>query len=87
MCADPLADREGVGLYRVQRPPANSFANGPSSSYAVVSLMNVVHAVELIPVYETAIPGIDISKDSCLEAYEQYYVNTFADKESFNVMC
>ena len=87
VCADPTADQEGVGLYRVQRPPAHSLAVGPSSFYAVVPLTDIVHAVELVPVFETAIAGIDLSMDSCLEAYEQYYMNSFTDKESFNVMC
>ena len=36
VCADPTGDREGVSLYRVQRPPADSLATGPSSSYTVV---------------------------------------------------
>lgn len=53
----------------------------------MVPLTDIAHAVELVPVFDTAIPGIEASKDSCLEAYEQYYVNSFADKETFNVMC
>ncbi|KAI6106049.1 hypothetical protein EDD16DRAFT_1746620 [Pisolithus croceorrhizus] len=87
VCADPMADREGVGLYRVQHPPINNIAAGPSSYYVVVPLTDIVHAVELVPVFETSITGINPSKESYLKAYEQYYVNSFADKESFNVMC
>ncbi|KAI6101497.1 hypothetical protein EDD16DRAFT_1525911 [Pisolithus croceorrhizus] len=83
VCADPMADREGVGLYRVQRPPINNVAASPSSYYAVVPLTDIVHAVELVPVFETSITGINPSKESCLKAYEQYYVNSFADKEIF----
>ena len=60
VCADPTADQEGVGLYRVQRPPAHSLAVGPSSFYAVVPLTDIAHAVELVPVFETAIAGIDL---------------------------
>ena len=70
-----------------KRPPADSLATGPSSSYTVVPLTDIVHAMELVPMFETAISGIELSKDSCLEAYEQYYLNSFADKESFNVIC
>ena len=85
VCTDPTADQEGVVLSLT--PPAHSLAVGPSSFYVVVPLTDIAHAVELVPMFETAIAGIDLSMDSCLEAYEQYYVNSFADKESFNVMC
>ncbi|KAI6022658.1 hypothetical protein EDC04DRAFT_2936511 [Pisolithus marmoratus] len=87
VCADPMANREGMGLYRVQHPPTNNVTASPSSYYAVVPLTDIVHAVELVLVFETSITRINPSKESCLEAYEQYYVNSFADKESFNVMC
>ena len=81
------SDQEGVGLYRVRCPPADSLATGPLGSYAVVLLMDIVHVMELVPVFETVISGIELSKDLCLEAYEQYYLNSFTDKESFNMIC
>ena len=87
VCGTPESDPECVGLYRVRRPPPVSSTADISSFYAVVPLTDIVHAVELVPVFDTAIPDISVSKASCLEAYQEYYVNSFADKESFNIIC
>lgn len=80
--ANPADDREGVGLYRVQRP---RFTEN-TTCRAVIPMTDVVHLVELIPVFETKIPGEEVSSENCLRAYDQYYVNSFADKETFNVI-
>jgi hypothetical protein len=49
-------------------------------------MTDVVQPVELIPVFETKVPGVEVSSENCLHAYDQYYVNSFADKETFNVI-
>jgi hypothetical protein len=49
-------------------------------------MTDVVQPVELIPVFETKVPGVEVSSGNCLHAYNQYYVNSFADKETFNVI-
>jgi hypothetical protein len=86
-CSTPEGDPECVGLYRVRRPPPVSSTADVSNFYAVVPLTAIVHAVELVPVFDTVIPDVNVSKVSCLVAYQEYYVNSFADKETFNVIC
>ncbi|KIK81322.1 hypothetical protein PAXRUDRAFT_156362, partial [Paxillus rubicundulus Ve08.2h10] len=78
----PDDDGEGVGLYKVQRPSTHTAA---SVLHAVVPLTEVVHALELVPVFTSKIPEIELSSAACLEAYQQYYVNTFADKETYHI--
>ncbi|KAI6155715.1 hypothetical protein BKA82DRAFT_4326774 [Pisolithus tinctorius] len=71
----------GVGLYRVQRiPPSSTGASG------IIPLTNVIHAVELVPVYNTVLLGVDACSETCMEAYDQYYLNTFADKETYHIL-
>ncbi|KAI6144394.1 hypothetical protein BKA82DRAFT_29322 [Pisolithus tinctorius] len=71
----------GVGLYRVQHiPPSSAGASG------IVPLTNVIHAVELVPVYNTVLLGVDACSETCMEAYDQYYLNTFADKETYHIL-
>jgi len=65
----------------VQRPAAQpTLGLNP-----IIPLTEVVHAVELIPVFNTKIPGVKITSKTCLDAYQQYYMNSFADKETYNV--
>ena len=71
----------GVGLYKVQRVSSSS-----AGASAVIQLTDVVHAAELVPVYSTALPGVDACSKTCMEAYDEYYINVFADKETFHIM-
>ena len=77
--ARPEDDHEGVGMYRVQRSEQPLFC-------PVVPLTSVLHTLELVPVFTTRLPDIQVSSQSCLDAYRQYYVNCFADKETYNVL-
>ena len=51
-----------VGLCKVQHAP-------PSSIGVVVPLSDVIHAVELVPVYSTTIPGVSVCSETCMEVY------------------
>ncbi|KAG1901636.1 uncharacterized protein F5891DRAFT_1128051 [Suillus fuscotomentosus] len=44
----------------------------------------VTHAVELIPVYGEAVAN-SVSSATCLEHYECFFLNSFADKESYHM--
>lgn len=81
--AGPEDDSTGVGMYRVQRPAPSEH---PSIFYGVVPLTSVVHALELVPVFSTQRRGIEVSSTTCLDAFEQYYINCFADKETYHVL-
>ena len=82
--ANPMDDQEGVGLYKVQCPLY--MEDIPSIYHAVVSMTDVVQLVKLIPVFETKISGAEVSSENCLHAYQEYYVNSFTDKETYNVL-
>ncbi|KIK33427.1 hypothetical protein CY34DRAFT_27043 [Suillus luteus UH-Slu-Lm8-n1] len=50
----------------------------------VVPLMSVTHAIELIPEYGEKVDE-KISSAICLESYDRFFLNTFADKESYHI--
>ncbi|KAG1882075.1 hypothetical protein F4604DRAFT_1879530 [Suillus subluteus] len=50
---------------------------------SVVSLVDVTHAVELIPEYGSKVDE-KISSSTCLEGYDWFFLNSFADKESYH---
>ncbi|KAG1908658.1 uncharacterized protein F5891DRAFT_937178, partial [Suillus fuscotomentosus] len=51
---------------------------------SVVLLTNVTHAVKLIPEYGEKVKK-DISVMTCLESYDWFFLNNFADKESYHM--
>lgn len=68
-------------IYKVQHPAAQ-----PTSRLNLIILLTeVVHMFKLIPIFDTKIPGTKITSATCLDVYQQYYMNSFADKETYNV--
>ncbi|KAG1778129.1 hypothetical protein EV702DRAFT_1179099 [Suillus placidus] len=51
----------------------------------VVPLMSVTHTVKLIPDYGTKVDE-KISSAICLESYDHFFLNNFADKESYHTL-
>lgn len=60
----PKEDQEGVGLYRVRCHPTQA----AWSLNVIVPLTEVAHALELVLVFDSKIPGIEISNKMCLHA-------------------
>lgn len=50
---------------------------------AIVRVTDATHAVELIPEYGEAVDK-SMSSATCLESYERFFLNNFADKESYH---
>jgi hypothetical protein len=50
---------------------------------AIIRVTDVMHAVELIPVYGEAVAK-GVSSATCLESYEHFFLNNFMDKESYH---
>jgi hypothetical protein len=50
---------------------------------AVIRVTDVTHAVELIPVYGEVVAD-GVSSATCLEHYKRFFLNNFADKESYH---
>ncbi|KAF8834578.1 hypothetical protein BDN67DRAFT_985223 [Paxillus ammoniavirescens] len=80
----PDDDQDGVGLYRVRHPPTQA-TDTASKFWAVIPMTEVVHALELIPIFNSKIPDIVPLSATCLEVYQGYYVNSFADKETYHI--
>ncbi|KAG1751909.1 hypothetical protein EDD22DRAFT_981686 [Suillus occidentalis] len=49
----------------------------------VIRVTDVTHVVELIPVFGEAVAK-DMTSATCLEHYERFFLNNFADKESYH---
>ena len=79
------ADQPHVGMYTVQ----HMFLNNPDGSVsrmgAIISLLDVIHAVELIPKYGVAARR-DVTSETCLELHDEFYMNNFTDKEWYYTM-
>ncbi|KAG2060441.1 hypothetical protein BDR06DRAFT_979327 [Suillus hirtellus] len=59
-------------------------ANGNHHRHgAVVRLMDANHAAKLIPEYGEAVDK-SMTSATCLESYEHFFLNNFADKESYH---
>ncbi|KIJ06479.1 hypothetical protein PAXINDRAFT_20331 [Paxillus involutus ATCC 200175] len=75
------AQHLSVGLHRVQRMDSRE-----ERASGIIPVTEVVHAVELVPVFSTVRPDVAASSETCMEAYDQYFLNTFSDKETYHVL-
>ena len=77
-------DREGVGLYRVSRPPSGSESveDGQTTCHAVIPVTNVVQGDKRRATGRVD-PGFrhrdswcrpEVSSENCLQAHDEYYV-------------
>jgi len=72
-------------MYTVQRMFTNHPDGGRSRVGAIISLLDVIHAVELIPKYDVA-ANRNVTLETCLELYDDFYLNNFTDKEWYHTM-
>ncbi|KAG2352868.1 hypothetical protein BDR07DRAFT_1454796 [Suillus spraguei] len=76
-----------IAMYRVRR----SFYPAPDGSSSririgkIVRLIDVTHAVELVPVYGTTMDR-SVSSTTSLERYDNFYLNAFSDKEWYHTL-
>jgi hypothetical protein len=76
-------ERADVAMWTVERIYRQDQHGNCYRYGAVVPLADVTHAVELIPVYgEKA--DTNISSAVSLEHYKHFFLNSFADKESYH---
>ncbi|KIM59512.1 hypothetical protein SCLCIDRAFT_27221, partial [Scleroderma citrinum Foug A] len=52
----------------------------------IVAITEVVRALDLVPVFSTAFLDMPPSSKTCMEGYARYYLNIFADKETFHAL-
>ena len=72
-------------MYTVQRMFTNHPDGSRSRVGAIISLLDIIHAVELIPKYGVA-ANRNVTSETCLELYDDFYLNNFADKEWYHTM-
>jgi len=79
------ADQPDIGMFSLRR----RFVNNPDGSLSqlgsVISMLDVVHTVELIPRYGRSARG-DVTSETCLELYDDFYLNNFSDKKWYYTM-
>ncbi|KAG1785129.1 uncharacterized protein HD556DRAFT_1250391 [Suillus plorans] len=76
-------DRPELMMWTVERVYTHD-ANGNRHRHgAVVRLTDATHAVELIPEYGEAVDK-SMTSATCSESYERFFLNNFADKESYH---
>ncbi|KAG1868634.1 hypothetical protein F4604DRAFT_1584510 [Suillus subluteus] len=77
-------DDPAVFMYRVKR----QFVTGPDGTRVragmIFPLVDVTHAIELIPVYDVR-ANRGITSATCLELYDTFYLNNFSDKEWYHL--
>ncbi|KAG2142503.1 hypothetical protein BD769DRAFT_1383347 [Suillus cothurnatus] len=86
IAAPPEAELH-IGMYQVR----HSFYPAPDGSPSrrrvgkIVWLIDVTHAVELIPIYGTTMDR-SVSSTMSLERYDKFYLNAFSDKEWYHTL-
>ncbi|KAG2056873.1 hypothetical protein BDR06DRAFT_1039624, partial [Suillus hirtellus] len=78
-------DDVGVMMFCIK----HRFVTGPDGTQVqvgmIIPLLDVTHAIELIPVYgDRANHAVDSS--TCLESYDTFYLNNFFDKEWYHTL-
>ncbi|KAI6004502.1 hypothetical protein F5J12DRAFT_906129 [Pisolithus orientalis] len=67
------SDQPDVGMYAVEYGTRSCVG-------AIISLLDVIHTVELIPKYGM-VANHGVTSETCLELYDRFYLNNFTDKE------
>jgi len=86
IAAPPEAELH-IGMYQVR----HSFYSAPNGSPSrrrigkIVWLIDVTHAVELIPIYGTTMDH-SVSSTMSLECYGKFDLNAFSDKEWYHTL-
>ncbi|KAG2066851.1 hypothetical protein BDR04DRAFT_1028934, partial [Suillus decipiens] len=77
------ANRPELAMWTVERTYTHDQNGDHHREGAVIQVTDVTRMVELIPVYGEAVAS-NVSSATCLESYEHFFLNNFADKESFH---
>ncbi|KAG2100377.1 uncharacterized protein F5147DRAFT_747111 [Suillus discolor] len=77
------SDRPELAMWTVERTYTIDQHGKRCRCGGVISLTDVTHAVKLIPEYGNKVDA-KISSATCLESYDRFFLNSFADKESYH---
>ncbi|KAG2086941.1 hypothetical protein BD769DRAFT_1632499 [Suillus cothurnatus] len=78
-------DRPELAMWTVERSYVVDQHGERYRRGGVVLLTDVTHAVELIPEYGDKV-NKNVSSATCLESYDRFFLNNFADKESYHTL-
>jgi len=76
-------DRPELMMWTMERGYTHDEHGNRQRHGAVVRLTDVTHSAELIPEYGEVVDK-SMSSATCLESYERFFLNNFADKESYH---
>ncbi|KAG1887539.1 uncharacterized protein F5891DRAFT_1132109 [Suillus fuscotomentosus] len=76
-------DRPELTMWTVEHTYMQEENSNRCRKGAVIRVTDVTHVVELIPVYGEAVAN-SVSSTTSLERYEHFFLNNFADKESYH---
>ncbi|KAG1885930.1 uncharacterized protein F5891DRAFT_1132660 [Suillus fuscotomentosus] len=76
-------DHPELAMWTVERTYTQEENGNRCRKGAVIRVTDVMHAVELIPVYGEAVAN-SVSSATSLECYDHFFLNNFADKESYH---
>ena len=79
------ADQPEVGMYTVRCMFVDNPDGRRSHVGSIISLLDIIHTVELIPKYGVAV-NREVTAETCLERYNEFYLNNFSDKEWHHTM-
>ncbi|KAG1896381.1 uncharacterized protein F5891DRAFT_958756 [Suillus fuscotomentosus] len=72
-----------LSMWTVERSYVQDNTDNRYRQGAVVQITDVTHAIELIPCFGEKVAS-DISSATCLERHKRFFLNNFADKESYH---
>lgn len=75
-------NQPAISMYTVARKYREGLA-GQQRLGAIIPITDVMHAVELIPVYGEGANRM-VSAATSMEVYERFYLNNFSDKELYH---
>ncbi|KAI6163167.1 hypothetical protein EDD17DRAFT_1776327 [Pisolithus thermaeus] len=76
------AEQPEIGMYTVRRIFVENIDGGRYRAGAIIPILDVTHAVELIPKYGAA-ASRDATSETSLEMYDEFYLNCFSSKEFY----
>ncbi|KAG1749592.1 hypothetical protein EDD22DRAFT_981821 [Suillus occidentalis] len=77
------ADCPELGMWTVEHAYTQDQNGNRHREGVIIRVTDVMHAVELIPVFGETVAK-DVTSATCLEHYEHFFLNNFADKESYH---
>ncbi|KAG1759043.1 hypothetical protein EDD22DRAFT_981216 [Suillus occidentalis] len=77
------ADHPELGMWTVERAYTQDQNGNHHREGVIIRVTDVTHVVELIPVFSETVAK-DVTSATCLEHYKRFFLNNFADKESYH---